>query len=58
MNTVVIVLIIAMVMLFVAIFFAGILMTGTVGDDSGDESSSRVDGAGENTRDMSSLQKS
>ena len=58
MNTVVVVLIIAMVMLFVAIFFAGIVMTGAVGNDSGSESSQRTNEVGDDTRDMPSLRKS
>lgn len=58
MNTVVVVLIIAMVMLFVAIFFAGIAMTGTVGNDSRSESSPRTSKVGDDRRDMPSLRKS
>ena len=58
MNTVVVVLIIAMVMLFVAIFFAGIVMTGTIGSDSGSESSPKTNEVGNDTRDMPAPRKS
>ena len=58
MNTVVVVLIIAMVMLFVAIFFAGIVMTGAVRSDSGSQSSPTANEVGDDARDMPSLRKS
>lgn len=57
MNTVVVVLIIAMVMLFVAIFFAGIVMTGAIGSDSGSESSPTTSEVGDGSHDMPSLRK-
>ena len=58
MNTLVGVLIIAMVMFFVVIFLAGTLMVSKAGDDSGNESSPRIDGVGVDTRDTSPFKES